>query len=77
LLFEVSAASLHCAQPTAHHRPGSGRAPDYFVTLNITEIAPDVTAVACKEQPLQIFSDDQLDGRRIVVADCADPTAST
>ncbi len=55
---------------------GIGQHADYHNTLDLVEVAGDVTTIHCDGLDMPTFDDPILDGRRFAVITCDDPTVS-
>ena len=73
LLLSASGEFAPLCPPPEPPASGLGIRADYHETLDMVEIATDVTSVRCDGVDMTIFVDDQLDGRRFVVVSCDDP----
>jgi len=76
LLLSASGEFAPLCPPPEPPASGLGVRADYHETLDMVEIATDVTSVRCDGVDMTIFVDDQLDGRRFVVVSCDDPTTT-
>lgn len=74
LLLSASGEFAPLCPPPDPPASGLGIRADYHETLDLVEIATDVTSVRCDGVDTTIFMDDQLDGRRFAVVSCEDPT---
>ena len=76
LLLSASGEYAPLCPPPDPPASGLGVRADYHETLDLVEIATDVTGVRCDSVDMTIFVDDQLDGRRFAVVSCDDPTTT-
>jgi len=77
LLLSASGEFAPLCPPPDPPASGLGVRADYHETLDLVEIAADVTSVRCGGVDMMIFVDDQLDGRRrFAVVSCDDTTTT-
>ena len=74
LLSEAGGGGIGGLCPPAAGPPsGFGSSSLGNATLSLIELGPDVDALTCGDEPLEIVIDPQLDGRRFAVTSCDDP----